>query len=311
MQAASSRELGVEGDRRARCPGARRPGGRRRAASTSTPGPCSSIHGARMNTARTGPPSRPAISRSASKERIWRPNALRRRDDVHQAEVVAVEHDQARRRCRDRRAGARERAQRLGQALALDAERHRRRLAAGDARARRGLGPRLRAASRTSRGSAPSARSTRACASKPPCRARTPTSGAQRRSPAAAGEELPSSSLRASSDCIAAPEALARRARRARGRRSAWSPRRSRAARAGGSADLKMPEPTKTPSAPSCITSDGVGRRGDAAGAEQRRPAACPSLRDARARGRAARRAPWRRSRARPRRACRGAASRR
>ena len=47
-------------------------------ARTSTSSPCSSIQGARMNTARTGPPSTPGMSRSASKERIWRPKALRR-----------------------------------------------------------------------------------------------------------------------------------------------------------------------------------------------------------------------------------------
>ena len=46
-------------------------------ASTSTASPCSSIQGARMKTARTGSPSIPGISRSASNERIWRPNALR------------------------------------------------------------------------------------------------------------------------------------------------------------------------------------------------------------------------------------------
>ena len=44
----------------------------------STPSPASAIHGARMNTARTGGPSMPGMRRSASNERIWRPNALRR-----------------------------------------------------------------------------------------------------------------------------------------------------------------------------------------------------------------------------------------
>ena len=37
-------------------------------ASTSTAGPTDSTHGARMNTARTGPPERPPNSRSVSKE---------------------------------------------------------------------------------------------------------------------------------------------------------------------------------------------------------------------------------------------------
>ena len=102
------------------------------AASTSTPSPRSSTHGARMKTARTGPPATPAMSRSASNERTWRPNALRRRAMSMHAEVVAVEHDHARRTCRTPACPARQLAQRLGEALALDPERHRRRLAAGD-----------------------------------------------------------------------------------------------------------------------------------------------------------------------------------
>ena len=98
----------------------------------STPGPCSAIHGARMNTARTGPPSRSAKSRSASKERTWRPKALRSARDVHDAEMLAVDHDQARARPEHRRPGGGERAQRVAEPLALDPERHRRRLAARD-----------------------------------------------------------------------------------------------------------------------------------------------------------------------------------
>src|SRR5207302_2381541 len=47
-------------------------------ARTVTAGPQSSTHGARMNTARSGPPSRPSSSRSVSKLFTWRPNALRR-----------------------------------------------------------------------------------------------------------------------------------------------------------------------------------------------------------------------------------------
>ena len=44
----------------------------------STPSPCSSIHGARMKTARTGSPSRSGKRSSSSKECTWRPKALRR-----------------------------------------------------------------------------------------------------------------------------------------------------------------------------------------------------------------------------------------
>ena len=95
---------------------------------------------------------------------------------VGQAEVLAVEHDHPRAGAEHRRAGAHELAQRVGEPLALDAERHRRRLAAGHdqpvepveiarhadlAHARR----RARAAAVP-------------WASKSPCSARTPTSGA-------------------------------------------------------------------------------------------------------------------------------------
>ena len=65
-------------------------------------------------------------------EPTWRPNALRRDGHVEQAEVLAVEHDQAGAGAEHRAAGAHELAQRLGQRLALDPERHRGALAAGD-----------------------------------------------------------------------------------------------------------------------------------------------------------------------------------
>ena len=106
---------------------------------------------------------------------------------------------------------------------------------------------------RTSRTSAPRSRSMRACAAKSPCSARTPTSGA-----------LTSRGWRGA----AAPRACASRARSSRSPR----PSEARATRSGsskcvvastiaaarvaGSSDLKMPEPTNTPSAPSCIISD-------------------------------------------------------
>src|SRR5918912_288433 len=53
------------------------------------------------------------------------------RDDVHQPEVLAVEHDEPGARAEDRPPARVELAQRLRQPLALDAERHRGRLAAG------------------------------------------------------------------------------------------------------------------------------------------------------------------------------------
>ena len=94
-----------------------------------------------------------------------------------------------------------------------------------------------------------------------------------------------------------------RRARDALGvLRSASSPRRSRGRAAGGSSDLKMPEPTNTPSAPSCIisaASAGVAMPPAQNSTTGSLPASC----DRRGRGRAARAAPWPRWRARPRRA--------
>ena len=76
-------------------------------------------------------PSMPGISRSSSNERIWRPNALRLHSVSMQprcsrSSMIIPAHVPST-GC----AGAHERAQRLGQPLALDAERHRRRLAAG------------------------------------------------------------------------------------------------------------------------------------------------------------------------------------
>ena len=80
--------------RPAGCPAAQRPRARRRCARIRTSGPCSAIHGARMKIARIGPPAMPSTSRSASKLRTWRPNALRSASDVHDPEVLAVQHDQ-------------------------------------------------------------------------------------------------------------------------------------------------------------------------------------------------------------------------
>ena len=74
------------------------------------------------------------------------------------------------------------------------------------------------------------------------------------------------------------------------------------AARSAGSSDLKMPEPTKTRLGAELHHQRGVGRRGDAAGAEQRHGQLALARRP-RGRGRAAPAAPWRRSPARRRRA--------
>ena len=177
-------------------------------------------------------------------------------------------------------------AQRLGQPLALDAQRHRGRLAAGDHEPVEPLQV-GRHAHLAHLGAQPPQHAR--CAAKPPCRARTPIVSATALPAARRERAARSSSLRASSE----------RHRVARG------PRRPAATRAGsakcvvastiargaappGPRDLKIPEPTKTPSAPSCITSEasaGVAippaqnmttgsrpSRGDAADEVERRP---------------------------------------
>ncbi len=99
-------------------------------ASTDTSGPCSAIQGARMKIACTGPPSTPSTSKSASNECSWRPNALRcastsriprcsRSSMIMPAQVPRIGVP----------AAASSRSGSL-QPLALDPERHHRRLAA-------------------------------------------------------------------------------------------------------------------------------------------------------------------------------------
>ncbi len=106
--------------------------------------------------------------------------------------------------------------------------------------------PRTSSAVRTRRAGTPRRASAAACASKSPCRARTPTAivtspgseGAPTRR--ACPPRSPSSPRRG----------LRTPSRRAPGRPSGSSPRRSRGRGSAGSSDLKMPEPTKTASAP-------------------------------------------------------------
>src|SRR4051794_26253765 len=163
--------------------------------------------------------------------------------DVHHAEVVAVEHDQPGARPEDR---AVEGPQGAGEAFALDAERHRGRLAAGDDQAievleigRRahlpGLGPEraqeLRMGVEVALESKDSDYQPRPASSSP------------------------GSSLRDSSDCIAGPSPSDALATRAGSSKCVVASTIARARRSGSSL-LKIPEPTKTDSAPSCITSD-------------------------------------------------------
>ena len=90
----------------------------------------SSTQGARMKTAWSGSPSK---SSSVSNDASWRPKALRRTSMSSTPRCVAVQHDHSRRRCRARACPLRDELhERLGEALALDAEPDGRGLAARD-----------------------------------------------------------------------------------------------------------------------------------------------------------------------------------
>ena len=62
-------------------------------ARTSTPSPCSAIHGARMNTARTGAPSMPGDVEVGLEGADLAAERVAPAQRVHAAEVLAVEHD--------------------------------------------------------------------------------------------------------------------------------------------------------------------------------------------------------------------------
>ena len=188
------------------------------AASTSTSSPHTSTHGARMKTARTGGPAMPGIRRSASKERIWRPKALRRHSMsitprclrssmIMPAQVPNTGAPE----WANSRSGSASPSRSIPSVIVVDSP-------PGITRPSRSS---RSAGTRTSRTSAPRSRSMRLCASKSPWSARTPTSttslcwrGAVLRRACAS---------RASSSRCRAPR---RRGRRGPGRRSAWSPRR-------------------------------------------------------------------------------------
>ena len=132
VQARVAAELGMKRDREQRRPAARRPAWPSTDARISTPSPCAAIHGARMKTARSGGPSSPAIVEVGLERAHLAPERVAPRLDVHDPEVLAVEHDQPRARAEDRRAGRA--SARSGSASPSRSmpERHRRRLAAGD-----------------------------------------------------------------------------------------------------------------------------------------------------------------------------------
>src|SRR5690606_27160678 len=180
-----------------------------------------STTGARMNTARTGPPSSPSTARSASKESTWRPNALRRTAmsiapkqrwsgrpsstsaprRIMPAQVPRAGRPSARRRASGSVSPAR------SSCIAIVVDSPPGTTSASTSARSSGV--------RTSRASAPRLASALACAANAPCRARTPTftwgprcdahgsvdpiraarpaprqAGARRGSPAAVGEGL-------------------------------------------------------------------------------------------------------------------------
>src|SRR3954470_15980659 len=151
----------------------------------STPSPYSASQGARMNTARTLP-SIPGISRSSSKDRIWRPNALRshsvsisprcsRSSMIIPAQVPSTGLPPR----TNSRSGSASPSRLMPSVIVVDSP--------------PGItspsSPSRSRGTRTSRGSAPSSRRSRPWASKSPCSARTPTTGATAL-PAPVGEEL-------------------------------------------------------------------------------------------------------------------------
>src|SRR5688572_21010920 len=138
-----------------------------------------------MNTARTGGPEIPGMRRSASKERIWRPKALRaqrqsaiprwsRSSMIMPAQVPRIGVPVA----ANSRSGSPRPSRSIPSVIVVDSP-------PGITRPSRPSSP---AGVRTSRTSAPSPRSIRAWAWKSPCRARTPTSGMVL--PAPVGEQL-------------------------------------------------------------------------------------------------------------------------
>ena len=244
--------------------------GRRRSQAPPRPRRARAIHGARMKIARIGPPSMPATSRSASKLLICRPKALRAARMSIDPEVIAVEHDEARRRSRARAGRREERAQRLPQAP-------RARCRASSWSTRRPgstspSSPSRSAGTRTSRTLAPrrAQRRARAPRSPPAARARRSAVRRQRSGALSARSAAHGAQRRATSRAGRA----AARPRASSSRGSSWAcrdharPAATRSAscqcvvastiaraREGGSSDLKIPEPTNTPSAPSAIIS--------------------------------------------------------
>ncbi len=187
----------------------------------STPGPCSRTHGARMKTARSGSSPIPSTSRSASKLCSWRPKALR-------SAVASI-----RPRCSASQTISPAQVPKTGRPASwwariarlepggLDPLRDRRALAAGDDQPVEALEV-LRRADLARLGAEP--RSISRWASNPPWTARTPISSVRPRGPGAGRRRRRDRRSRAPPS---PRPGRSRRPRPARGRRSAWSPRRS------------------------------------------------------------------------------------
>ncbi len=107
-------------------------------------------------------------------------------EHVHNRQMLTVEHDQPGTRAEDRHIPSGQLAQGLGKPLALDAEGHRGGLPAGDHETVQAI--EVGSALAPLATSAPNRASTCACASKSPCRARTPSSAVL--SPTALSQQL-------------------------------------------------------------------------------------------------------------------------
>ncbi|GBD46519.1 hypothetical protein HRbin41_01347 [bacterium HR41] len=198
-------------------------------ASTSTPVPTSSTHGARMNTARRGPPASPRTGSSHSKDATWRPKALRRqrmsrtpRWSRSSTIIPAQVARQGSPAASSSRNGSASRSRSMPIVIVVDSP-------PGSTSAST---PSRSREVRTRRVSAPARSSIRWWASKSPWIASTPTSG--RRSEAAS----PTTTRAAGAGCRKPPARRSRspssprrdratHRRSARGRRSEWWPQRS------------------------------------------------------------------------------------
>ncbi len=125
-----------------------------------------------MKTACTGPPVTPVELDVGLEGAQLAAERVARGADVEQAQMIPVEHDHARARAKHWRAAPSQLAERVGEALALDPERHHRRLPAGNDQ-------RVEPFQVGGHANLDPARAERrqilACASKSPCSARIPT----------------------------------------------------------------------------------------------------------------------------------------